>query len=99
VTLLFLIPNTRVLSFRTGGVSPEESAVLESGNGARAELLRIHHGEQEPRGGKKKVRLIEDRNPTWGDLAEGWGEAAVMRVSRKADSEPGLRPVRNDIGS
>jgi putative endonuclease len=33
----------------------------------------------------KKVRLIEERNPTWEDLAEGWGEAAVMRV-RKTDS-------------
>jgi putative endonuclease len=29
----------------------------------------------------KKVALIEERNPTWEDLAEGWGEAAVMRVS------------------
>jgi putative endonuclease len=30
---------------------------------------------------EKKVALIEERNPTWEDLAEGWGEAAVMRVS------------------
>jgi putative endonuclease len=34
----------------------------------------------------KKVALIEERNPTWEDLAEGWGGAAVMRVSGKADS-------------
>ncbi|MFZ1007402.1 MAG: GIY-YIG nuclease family protein [Candidatus Sulfotelmatobacter sp.] len=47
---------------------------------------------------EKKVALIEERNPTWEDLAEGWGEAAVMTVSRAADSSPGLRPVRNDKG-
>ena len=41
---------------------------------------------------EKKVRLIEERNPTWEDLAEGWGEAAVMRVSRKAGFSPGLPP-------
>ena len=35
---------------------------------------------------EKKVALIEERNPTWEDLAEGWGEAAVMRVSGTADS-------------
>jgi putative endonuclease len=38
---------------------------------------------------KKKVRLIEERNPTWEDLAEGWGQPAVMRVSAKADSSAG----------
>jgi putative endonuclease len=47
---------------------------------------------------EKKVTLIEERNPTWEDLAEGWGEAAVMTVSRAADSSPGLRPARNDKG-
>jgi putative endonuclease len=41
---------------------------------------------------EKKVRLIEERNPTWEDLADGWGEQAVMKVSRTAGSEPGLRP-------
>jgi putative endonuclease len=35
---------------------------------------------------EKKVALIKERNPTWEDLAEGWGEAAVMRVSGKAAS-------------
>jgi putative endonuclease len=35
---------------------------------------------------EKKVTLIEERNPTWEDLAEGWGETAVMRVSGKAAS-------------
>jgi putative endonuclease len=41
---------------------------------------------------EKKLRLIEERNPTWEDLADGWGERAVMKVSRKADSSPGLAP-------
>jgi putative endonuclease len=35
---------------------------------------------------EKKIALIEERNPTWEDLAEGWGEPAVMRVVRTADS-------------
>jgi putative endonuclease len=35
---------------------------------------------------EKKVALIEERNATWEDLGEGWGEAAVMTVARKADS-------------
>jgi putative endonuclease len=43
---------------------------------------------------EKKVALIEGRNPTWDDLAEGWGGPAVMRVSGSAtaDSSPGLAP-------
>jgi putative endonuclease len=41
---------------------------------------------------EKKVALIEERNPTWEDLAEGWGEAAMMRVSRTADSSARLAP-------
>ena len=41
---------------------------------------------------EKKVALIVERNPTWEDLADGWGEAAVMRVTSKADSSPGLAP-------
>ena len=35
---------------------------------------------------EKKVALIEQENPTWEDLAEGWGGPAEMRVERKADS-------------
>jgi putative endonuclease len=35
---------------------------------------------------EKKVTLIEERNRTWEDLAEGWGGPAEMRVVRKADS-------------
>jgi putative endonuclease len=35
---------------------------------------------------EKKVGLIAERNPTWEDLAEGWGEPAVMRVEGTADS-------------
>jgi putative endonuclease len=34
----------------------------------------------------KKIALIEERNPPWEDLAEGWGGPAVMRVVRTADS-------------
>jgi putative endonuclease len=30
---------------------------------------------------EKKVELICAENPTWEDLAAGWGEAAVMRVA------------------
>jgi|HubBroStandDraft_6_1064221.scaffolds.fasta_scaffold97274_3 putative endonuclease len=45
---------------------------------------------------EKKVALIEERNPTWQDLAEGWGKPAAMRVSAPADSSPVLGPVRND---
>jgi putative endonuclease len=45
---------------------------------------------------EKKVALIHADNPTWKDLAEGWGGPAVMRVSGKACSSPGYRPVRND---
>jgi putative endonuclease len=39
---------------------------------------------------EKKVALIRAENPTWEDLAAGWGEAAVMTA--KAGSSPGLRP-------
>ena len=35
---------------------------------------------------EKKIALIEERNPTWEDLAEGWGERAEMRIQREADS-------------
>ncbi|HTS06696.1 MAG TPA: GIY-YIG nuclease family protein [Candidatus Eisenbacteria bacterium] len=37
---------------------------------------------------EKKIILIEERNPTWEDLAEGWGQPAPMRVVRTADSSP-----------
>ena len=37
---------------------------------------------------EKKVAWIERENPTWEDLAEGWGGPAVMRVSGKAGSSP-----------
>jgi putative endonuclease len=40
---------------------------------------------------EKKVKLIEERNPTWEDMAEGWGEAEVMKVSGKTDLSPGLK--------
>ena len=35
---------------------------------------------------EKRVALIEERNPTWEDLAEGWGEQAGMQVRQEADS-------------
>jgi len=41
---------------------------------------------------EKKVTLIHAENPTWEDLAAGWGEAAVMKVSAKAGSSPGFQP-------
>ena len=41
---------------------------------------------------EKKVALIRAANPTWEDLAAGWGEAALMTVTRKAGSSPGLPP-------
>jgi putative endonuclease len=41
---------------------------------------------------EKKVGLILADNPTWEDLAAGWGEAAVMTVSGKAGSSPGFQP-------
>jgi len=31
---------------------------------------------------EKKVELIQRENPTWEDLAEGWGQPAEMRVTR-----------------
>jgi putative endonuclease len=46
---------------------------------------------------EKKVALIRAENPTWEDLAAGWGEAVVMTVSRTAGSSPGFSPIRNDI--
>jgi len=45
------------------------------------------------------VAMAQERRycvPTWEDLAEGWGGPAVMKVSAKAGSSPGCRPVRND---
>jgi putative endonuclease len=37
---------------------------------------------------EKKVALIREGNPTWEDLAAGWGEPAIMRIERKPDSSP-----------
>jgi hypothetical protein len=39
---------------------------------------------------EKKVELIRAKNPTWEDLAEGWGGPAVMTVTAKAGSSPPL---------
>lgn len=35
---------------------------------------------------EKKLALIEQRNPTWEDLAEGWGQPTEMPMERKTDS-------------
>jgi len=48
---------------------------------------------------EKKLALIEKHNPTWQDLAKGWGKPAVMTVTAKADSSPPLRAIRNDKSS
>jgi putative endonuclease len=40
---------------------------------------------------EKKVTLIRAENPTGENLAAGWGEAAVMRVSATAGSSPGFQ--------
>jgi putative endonuclease len=39
---------------------------------------------------EKKVELIRAKNPTWVDLAEGWGGPAVLCVAGKAGSSPPL---------
>jgi putative endonuclease len=41
---------------------------------------------------EKKVELIYADNPTWEDLAAGWGGPAAMRVTAKAGSSPGFQP-------
>ena len=49
---------------------------------------------------EKKIALIERANPTWEDLAEGWGGPAEMRVGREADSSSlATLARRNDKGS
>jgi putative endonuclease len=40
---------------------------------------------------EKKVALIVQKNPTWGDLAAECGRPAVMRVQATAGSSPPLR--------
>jgi putative endonuclease len=40
---------------------------------------------------EKKIALIVQKNPTWEDLAAGWGRPAVMRIKRKAGSSLPLR--------
>ena len=35
---------------------------------------------------EKKVALIEERNPTWEDLAAGWGSRVEMKLSPAGDS-------------
>jgi putative endonuclease len=37
---------------------------------------------------EKKIALIQTDNPTWEDLAAGWGEVAMMKVTAKTDSSP-----------
>jgi putative endonuclease len=40
---------------------------------------------------EKKLALIEKNNPTWQDLAEGWGKPAPMTLRAEAASSPPLR--------
>ena len=42
---------------------------------------------------EKKVALIEKANPTWEDLAAGWGEPAVMTVTVKAGMTSIVEPI------
>ncbi len=42
---------------------------------------------------EKKIALIQASNPTWEDLAAGWGQPAPMKT---ADSSPAQSRVRND---
>ena len=44
---------------------------------------------------EKKVELIRRENPTWKDLAAGWGEAAEMRVGKQVPHRA-FSPIRND---
>jgi hypothetical protein len=46
---------------------------------------------------EKKVELIRAEDPTWDDLAAGWGEAALMTLSGKAGSAPGLVIQMRDL--
>jgi putative endonuclease len=46
----------------------------------------------------KRLELIKSENPTWQDLAEGWGEPIKLQIPRSArdDSSEGEMPhVRN----
>lgn len=46
---------------------------------------------------KKKMALIEERNPTWEDLAQSWGQPTEMRVYQKTHSScPATLAHRND---
>ena len=42
---------------------------------------------------EKKVELIRRENPTWEDLAAGWGEAVKMRVGKARAGKAGSSPV------
>jgi putative endonuclease len=50
---------------------------------------------------KKKVALIRENNPTWEDLAAGWGERVELKVRVAASKSRFLttEAVRNDIQS
>ncbi len=42
----------------------------------------------------KRVALIKSENPTWQDLAEGWGEPFKLQIPRSFSAAP--RPARDD---
>ena len=39
----------------------------------------------------KRLALIKTKNPTWQDLAEGWGEAVEIQIPRFARDDNGVR--------
>jgi putative endonuclease len=45
---------------------------------------------------EKKLALIEERNPTWDGLADGWGQPTEMRVSKTDSSCLAALARRND---
>ena len=49
----------------------------------------------------KRLALIKDENPTWQDLAEGWGEPIRLQIPRSArddSSEKGASQIGNGDG-
>jgi putative endonuclease len=46
---------------------------------------------------EKKVELVRAKNPTWEDLAQGWGGPAVLRVMAKAGEADSLRQAQGRL--
>jgi len=43
----------------------------------------------------KRIALIKSMNPTWQDLAEGWGEKIELQIPRHARDDKELRDEEN----